>query len=511
VCVVLVLGAGAARAAEAPSQSKLDAALRARARAARAFTRPAASSRVIVRTTDGRPPAELIAAVNGTSGRFFSWLGGQVAVVPDDSLEWLAGQPDVASLSLDRPVRGTLQRTATGTGARWVADRLGLDGTGVGVATIDSGVASWHEDLDGRVVRFVDFVGGNPQPYDDYGHGTHVAGIIAGNGHDSRGARRGIAPGAHLVVLKALDTQGQGFTSTVIAAIDFAIAHREVYNIRVINLSVAAGVYESYTKDPLALAAKRAVDSGIVVVAAAGNNGRSAGGDPVYGGIASPGNAPWVLTVGATNEMGTTAREDDVVASFSSRGPSRIDKTAKPDLVAPGVGIESTTEAASALFAANASARLWGTVGTASQPYLRLTGTSMAAPVVTGAIALMLQANPSLTPNAVKAVLQFTAETHTRFDAFTQGAGFLNIRGAVELSRAFANGTSGLEFSADPVRWSRHIIWGKRRLTGGMLDTQANAWQLGVTWGDAETPDGQPVEWGFACGALCTSTAEPRR
>jgi serine protease AprX len=502
VCACLAICAGQARAAEFAADGKLDAALRARARAARSFVAPATSSRVIVRSVAGRSVSHLIDAVNGVAGRFFPWMDGQVALVPNDALEWLASQPEVASISLDRAVRGTLQRTAAGIGARWVTDRLGLDGAGVGVATIDSGISSSHADLDGRVVHFVDFVNGQPQPYDDYGHGTHVAGIIAGSGHDSNGVHRGVAPGAHLVVLKALDVRGNGFTSNVIAAIDYAVANRDTFNIRVINLSVAAGVYESYTRDPLTLAAKRAVDAGIIVVAAAGNNGRGAAGDPVYGGIASPGNAPWVLTIGASSEMGTTAREDDVVAGFSSRGPSAIDRSAKPDLVAPGVGIESTTEPSSALFAANPGSRLWGTIGTESEPYLRLTGTSMAAPVVTGAIALMLQANPALTPNAVKAILQYTAESRDGYDAYTQGAGFLNARGAVELARAFAGRSWPLELESDPVRWSRHILWGARRI-GGTLSMQSNAWQLGVTWGAAATPDGAPIELGRDCGDAC--------
>jgi len=503
VCVVLALGAGRASATDRASEQKLDAALRARARAAQApgdpWSRPA-TSRVIVRTVDGKPARELIDAVNGVSGRFFAWLGGQVARVPDSSLEWLASQPEIAALSLDRPVSGTLQDAAVAIGARWIADRLGFDGKGVGVATIDSGVAAWHDDLEGRIAHFADFVGGQTEPYDDFGHGTHVAGIIAGSGRDSDGLRRGIAPGAHLVVLKALDVSGNGYASNVIAAIDFAIAHRAAYNIRVINLSVAAGVYESYLKDPLTLAAKRAVDAGIVVVAAAGNNGRR-NGDPDYGGIASPGNAPWVLTVGAVNQMGTDTRGDDTVAGFSSRGPAAIDKSAKPDLVAPGVGIESTADPSSALFLSNPGSRLWGTTPTASEPYLRLTGTSMSAPIVTAAIALMLEANPALTPNAVKAILQYTAEAHAGVDHLTQGAGFLNARGAVELARAFGNSSSPwpLELTSDPVRWNRHIIWGQRRIPVSMLYSGANAWRLGVTWGDARAANGEPIRWGVEC------------
>jgi serine protease AprX len=464
-----------------------------------------ARSRVIIRTVDGHPATRLIEAVNGVAGRYFAWLGGQVAIVPDAALGYLVRRPEVAGISLDRAVRGTMERTTASTGARWVNEQLGVTGSGVGVATIDSGVSPWHEDLDGRVVHFADFVNAQSAAYDDYGHGTHVAGIIAGSGRASAVSgresmpRRGVAPGAHLVVLKALDVTGNGFTSNVIAAIDYAIAHRATYNIRVLNLSVAAGVYESFTKDPLTLAARRAVDSGIVVVAAAGNRGRDALGEPLYGGIASPGNAPWVLTIGATSELGTADRRDDVVAVFSSRGPAPLDENAKPDLVAPGVNIESTADPSSALFGANPSSRVWGAARSGTEPYLSLTGTSMAAPIVAGAIALMLEANPALTPNAVKAILEYTAEVRDGYNHLTQGAGFLNARGAVELARAFSGAVLAPELSNDPVRWSRHIIWGNRRVSGGMLGARANAWKLGVTWGDARTPSGDAVAWGASC------------
>jgi serine protease AprX len=476
-------------------ESKLDRALLARLQLSVRGSR----SRVIVRTADGRPAAHLIQAVNGIPGRYFPWLGGQVALVPDAAIERLARRPEVAAISLDRAVRGSMDRTTTATGSKWVVEHLGVTGAGVGVATIDSGVNPWHEDLQGRIVHFADFVNAQAQPYDDYGHGTHVAGIIAGGGQNSNGARRGVAPGAHLVVLKALDTTGNGFTSNVIAAIDYAIANRAAYNIRVLNLSVAAGVYESFTTDPLTLAAKRAVDSGIVVVAAAGNRGRDAAGQPQYGGIASPGNAPWVLTVGATNDVGTADRRDDVVAAFSSRGPSPIDENAKPDIVAPGVNMESAADPSSALYAANPASRVWGSVRTGSEPYLSLTGTSMAAPVVAGAIALMLEANAALTPNAVKAILEFTAEARDGYNNLVQGAGFLNTRGAVELARAFAGRALGPALSSDPVRWSRHIIWGNRRVSGAILGARATAWTLGVTWGATETPAGERIGWGVPC------------
>src|SRR5207302_7648535 len=210
------------------------------------------------------------------------------------------------------------------------------------------------------------------------------------------------------------------------------------FNIRVVNLSVATGVYESYYSDPLTLAAKRAVDAGIVVVAAAGNGGRNQNGATQYGAITAPGNAPWVLTVGASSTMGTINRGDDTIAAFSSRGPTAVDRTAKPDVVAPGVGTESLSNPASSMYSSLAPYLLNGTVATTYLPYLSLSGTSMAAPVVAGTVALMLQANPALTPNAVKAILQFTSQVYS-YDALTQGAGFLNARGAVELANFFAN------------------------------------------------------------------------
>lgn len=434
---LLLAASGIAAAAENPV-TRLDALLAERAR------HGTGASRVIVQTKPGVESAEIIRECQGVPGRRFSTLSARVADVPDSCLTWLATHPQVSAVSADRPVYGALQRSArAAVGATWVLEHLGFDGTGVGVAIVDSGVAAWHDDLaNGRIVHFADFVNRQAQPYDDYGHGTHVAGIIAGNGQDSAGQRRGIAPGAHLIALKALGSSGEGNVSHVVAAIDYAIRHRAAFNIRIINLSVAAGVHESYHTDPLTQAAKRAVDAGIVVITAAGNLGRDATGAPQYGGITAPGNAPWVLTVGASNDKGTADRRDDIVAPFSSRGPGLIDGSTKPDLVAPGVGIESITDSGSLLYLMRPNSRLWGTVKTASEPYLSLSGTSMAAPIVTGTVALMLQANPALSPNSVKSILQRTAESNSRYDQFTQGAGFLNARAAVELARSLASDAS---------------------------------------------------------------------
>ena len=193
----------------------------------------------------------------------------------------LANSPLVAEISIDRPVHGATERTATTIGANSVRQQFGYDGSGIGIAIIDSGVTAWHDDLTGpngqRVVEFVDLVNGASSPYDDYGHGTHVAGIVAGNGYDSSGARTGIAPGAHLLVLKALDSSGTGRISDVIAALDHVIARKDALNLRVVNLSISAAVYERYDSDPLTIAARRVVEAGIVVVGAAGNGGRNSG------------------------------------------------------------------------------------------------------------------------------------------------------------------------------------------------------------------------------------------
>jgi serine protease AprX len=471
-------------------------------------------SQVVVTAADGvslDAVASLIQLLGGTLGRRLPIVDGWAATVPNLSLRSLALSGLVRHVALDRLIVGAMERTGATVGATVVRGELGLDGSGVGIAVIDSGVAPWADDLadpslpgSQRIDRFVDFVNGAAEPYDDYGHGTHVAGIIAGNGFDSSGARSGVAPGARLVVLKALDRSGKGLISNVIAALDYAVEHRSELNIRLINLSMGAGVSESYDVDPLTVATKRAVEAGIVVVAAAGNRGRDAQGRTVFGAICAPGNAPWALTVGASSHMGTVDRADDTIAAFSSRGPTLIDRAAKPDLVAPGVGIESLSAPNSHLYSTMPAYLLRGTVATPYLPYLSLSGTSMAAPVVTGAVALMLQANPALTPNAVKAILQYTAQDHPGYGALNEGAGFLNARGAVELARFFAAPADVPYLSTEG--WSGHIIWGNHRARGGWLRLEASAWSSNVVWGDRTTSEGTNVVWGVICTGGCDTS-----
>ncbi|MGE5813785.1 MAG: S8 family peptidase [Acidobacteriota bacterium] len=474
----------------------------------RAAARGKGWSRVIVSATDAAAVPRLrrlIEQTGGSAGRHLRSINGHVAYIPDAALQALARDPSVARISLDRPVAGSMARTSQTVRATDVRKYLGYDGSGIGVAIIDSGIIPSNADLtadDGqdRVIQFVDFVNDQAAPYDDYGHGTHVAGIIAGNGRQSGGARSGIAPGAHLVVLKALDDGGGGYTSNVIAALDYAAENKDALNIRVVNLSLATGVHESYTTDPLGQATRRAVEAGLVVVASAGNVGRDPlTGGSAYAGITAPGNAPWVLTVGASNHMGTNDRSDDTIAAFSSRGPTAVDNLAKPDIVAPGVGIESLSAPGSALYARLSPYLLHGT-DESETPYLSLTGTSMSAPVVSGAVALMLQANPSLTPNQVKAILQYTARRYSGLDVLTQGGGFLNVKGAVDLAKYFADVSAGTSATYPySFGWSGRIIWGNQSIGGGRLTPAGSAWRTDVTWGAALTPEGTNVSWGEIC------------
>src|SRR5687768_10284741 len=485
---------------------KLDAVLRQRA------TQLTGRSRVIVEFKSER---DVRVFARGAAGRPVG-ANAQVGEIDNRLLVTVAADARVARVMIDRPTFATLDRTSSAVGATSSRSEFRVNGNGVGVAIIDSGITSWHDDLylekgrrgRERIVHFRDFtrpvistLWTSEQSHDEYGHGTHVAGVIAGNGYDSRGARTGIAPGAHLISLKVLDADGHGYISDVIAAIDYAISVRATHNIRIINLSVASAVTESYNKDPLTLAARRATDAGIVVVAAAGNAGRNADGKTQAGAITSPGNAPWVLTVGASSHQGTARRADDVIAGFSSRGPTWIDFAAKPDIVAPGVGTESLSDPHSTLYATMPEYLLNGTVKTAYKPYLSLTGTSMSAPVVSGTIALMLQVNPALTPNAVKAILQYTAQGRAGERILAQGAGLLNARGAIRLAAYFADPEHGIGEMADTIEgesiaWARHIIWGNYRVTGGVPLPGMNAWSLNVRWGALTTSKGSPVAWG---------------
>jgi hypothetical protein len=197
------------------------------------------------------------------------------------------------------------------------------------------------------------------------------------------------------------------------------------------------------------------------------------------------------------------SRTDDVIADFSSRGPSAVDFEAKPDIVAPGVGTASLSDPLSLIYATKTSSLLSGSFWLGYKPYISLSGTSMSAPVVAGSVALMLQANPSLTPNLVKAILEYTAEVDPELNALTQGAGFLNTKGAVDLARYFRTAQPGQQYP-NPPEWSKKLIWGNHRISNGVIKPNAPAWKLGVVWGAAKTPTGANVAWGTRCGNSCS-------
>jgi serine protease AprX len=425
------------------------------------------------------------------------------------------------------------------------------------VAVIDSGISPvadlyWYNTQTAayglRIVYSQNFVEGVADASDYYGHGTHVAGIIAGAGWSSFGNRyshtfRGIAPNTNLINLRALDHNGIGSDSSVIAAIQAAISLKEQYNIRVINLSLGRQVYESYTLDPLCQAVEAAWKAGIVVVAAAGNEGRNDDfSTEGYGTVAAPGSDPYVITVGAMKTSGTPMRGDDTVASYSSKGPTAFDHVVKPDLVAPGNQVVSLLAASSELAKKNGSSVNVYTseyianktkLGIPSSAYMRLSGTSMAAPMVAGTVALMIEGDPSLTPDTVKARLMKSATKefptvsttvtdlttgesyNSYYDMFTVGAGYLDVQGALlstdvvpaELTAkspaaAYDAASGNVYMVSDAsvlwgssVMWGSSVVWGSAVFAGATVDGQSVLWGDSVIWG-ASKEDGFSVIWG---------------
>ncbi|WP_404331947.1 S8 family peptidase [Mesobacillus maritimus] len=286
----------------------------------------------------------------------------------------------------------------------------GLTGKDVTIAVIDTGIYS-HQDLQGRIIGFKDFINNRTTPYDDNGHGTHCAGDAAGNGASSGGKYVGPAPEANLVGVKVLDKLGSGSLSTVISGVDWCIQNQSQFNINILSLSLGSDARQSAEDDPVVKAVEKAWDNGMVVCVAAGNSG------PTSSTVASPGISPKVITVGAANDYNSVDRSDDGVADFSSRGPT-IDGLMKPDLVTPGVNIISLRAPGSFLDKTNASARV-------DTNYFSLSGTSMATPICAGVVAQMLQNNPNQSPDDVKLKLIQACDDMGR-DEYTQGNGYLN-------------------------------------------------------------------------------------
>ncbi|HEV7475313.1 MAG TPA: S8 family peptidase [Pyrinomonadaceae bacterium] len=474
--------------------------------------------------------------------------------IPASMLATLAADPNVAYITPDRPVNMTwtlpTEQFVAAVESDMAAAQYALDGTGIGVAVIDSGISS-HPDLNdasgnSRVVYSQSFVAGDSTTADLYGHGTHVAGLVGGTGASSGRAYGypatygGMAPNVNLINLRVLDQNGVGTDSQVIAAIEQAIALQNTYNIRVINMSLGRPVFESYTLDPVDQAVEQAWQAGIVVVVAAGNNGRywpTQG----YGTVGVPGNDPAVITVGATKTQNSATRVDDVIASYSSKGPVAIDHIVKPDLVAPGNRLASLRVPGSTLDVGYPQFVVAPSRGTPM--YYMLSGTSMATPVVSGAVALMLQQNPTLSPDQVKARLMKTAwkgfgqffsssdswgnNYNNEYDIFTFGAGYLDIQAAlnntdladglalsptavrnldgtvtiVNTSSAAFGGTS-VVWGAMSVVWGNSVVWGANTITSNSVVWGAQS----VVWG-ATSVSGTSVVWGATSTAASNMAA----
>lgn len=376
---------------------------------------------------------------------FLRHLNGAVALdVSRADLDALKRDSSVLHISGDLPVIADMAVTNKVTGADRVwqgtSGLLGLLGTAgykgadIGVAVLDSGIAP-HSAFGDRVVARVNLVSAEPGGAGDpFGHGTHVAGMIGGSATylSPQSYTGGSAPRARLIDVRVLGRNGTGYTSEVIAGIDWVIANRQRYGIRIINLSLGHSVTESAATDPLCRAVSRAVAAGIVVVASSGNNGRTADGATVLGGVTSPGNSPDAITVGAIDTNGTVDRSDDALAPYSSRGPTRFDFAVKPDVLAPGTRVVSTESSNSYIATTYPSSHV---AGSGKNAYGRLSGTSMSTAVVSGGIALLLDAEPELSPRQIKIVLQSGARFVYSGGLISGGAGSVDFLQSLRIAQ----------------------------------------------------------------------------
>lgn len=388
-------------------------------------------------------------------------IHGAAASITADQLRKLAASREIISILPDGPVESTSIQAGKGPGDKggdptfpppnYYIDTLnvrplwdaGLKGQGIGVAVIDSGISS-SPDITNLVVKEKM----NSQALsnaDQYGHGTHVAGIIAGNGTLSGGHYLGIAPGVNLLSLKINNDVGMAYESDTVAAMQWVLNNKATYNIRVVNLSVNSTVVQSYHQSPLNAAAEILWFNGVVVVVSSGNKSLENGFNPV---LAAPANDPFVITVGASDEKGSGARNNDSIADFTAYDTT-IDGFLKPEIVAPGKDIYSLLSSPSSL-AGQYPDRVVAFNGT--NAYFRMSGTSMAAPMVTSAVALLLQDEPTLTPDQVKYRLMATAGSVGK-------ARYLDIQAAVQ-GTTTQSANTGLAASqllwggTNPVAWN---------------------------------------------------------
>ncbi len=450
---------------------------------------PAASaspSETVIVTADGLlSPAAAVLEVGGTVLTQYHLIDGVDALIPTAEEPLLAAMPGI---TVTPDVSVSVQSTTESTGPHTPSDAFlqetgstrlasgGDTGQGVTVAVLDTGIDNLP-DFSGRLVGGVDLTNGSNPYQDSYGHGTFVAGLIAGNGASSNGQYSGEAPGAKLVSVKVAGADGTTHLGTLISGLQWAVDHQSSYGIKILNISLGFQPSQSTVNNPLDQAVEAVWNSGIAVVASAGNAG------PFNGTILSPGDDPLVITAGALDDMATQSITDDEMNDFSSVGPTSPDGWVKPDLVTSGRSVVSLAAPGSTIYNNHPSAR----VGSAN---FVGSGTSFSAAITSGAAALVLADNPGLTPNQIKARLLGTANPGPVGNPFVDGHGTLNAyaaatSGPMNFSQSAASLTPtsrGTTVSLSPTRpvdtWNKNLWSGK---SWNQPPTTGWAWN-GTAW-----------------------------
>lgn len=349
-------------------------------------------------------------------------IDAYVIEIEETNLDKIKSLDGLIRVEMDTHITAQMNRVRNLIDLPW-AHQNNITGKGVGVAVLDTGLGMHRDFIDNsnRVIAFKDMLNKRREPYDDNGHGTHVCGIIGGNGYSSKGKYIGVAPECNLIGVKVLDRRGDGNISDVLAGLQWIIDNKRRYNIRIINISVGTAVKENMDENSLLVQGVNAVwDSGIVVVVAAGNNG------PGPMSISTPGISRKVITVGSSDDNVSVEVFGSRTKDYSGRGPTPY-CIKKPDIVAPGSNIVSCNINS---YSNRASVNRLG-AATAPMMYTVKSGTSMATPVVSGAIALLLSSHPELTNREVKLRLRNTA-VDLGYHWEKQGWGMLNIRRLLE-------------------------------------------------------------------------------
>jgi serine protease AprX len=438
----------------------------------------------------GSAPEEAVRRLGGRVTRLLPIVGGFAATVPAGVAGELARLPGVRAVTPDGKLR--VQGTASTSTIRSVYPKVvkadtawqrGITGRGVTVAVLDTGVAS-VPDLAGRLVQVRDDLTGQVTPCknlsgeldcnDRYGHGTFIAGLVAGSGASSGGKWKGVAPEASILSVKTAGADGAADVSNVLAAIQWVVSFKDRYNIRVLNLSLGTDSQQDWTIDPLNYAVERAWAAGMTVIVSASNKG------PAAGSITKPADDPWVITVGAIDDRGTAGVSDDRLPDFSGRGPT-ADGLAKPDVAAPGAHVISLRAPGSTID----TKFPWYVDGS----YRRGSGTSMATGVVSGVAALVLQANPGFTPDRVKHVLRATARDAASDDPMAVGSGLVDAAaagfsppgGVANLDLARSSGKGSLALSRGSVQVQTDNLLGTvlGSVLGATLTAQLLVWNPG--------------------------------